>query len=213
MSHTEQSNTWRGDFGRQYTDRNPQNPDEMEALYRRHFGVSRSHLNEEFLGNLDHASRILEVGANMGLQLLLLQEMGFQNLYGIELQTHAIRKARQLTKDINLIQGNALDIPFKDDFFDLVYTSGVLIHISPENIPQALKEIYRCSKRYIWGFEYFAESHQAIPYRGKRDLLWKANFARLYLDSFPDLRLVAEKKVPYLDGGNIDAMFLLEKTG
>jgi len=149
MNPTEQTTTWIGDFGRQYTDRNPQNRDEMDALYKRNFGVSRLRLNEEFLGGLDRTLRILEVGANMGTQLQFMQKMGFHNLYGVEIQTYAIQKAKQLTGKVNLIQGNAFDIPFKNNFFDLVYTSSVLIHISPDNILKALDEIYRVSSLYI----------------------------------------------------------------
>jgi len=213
MSHTEQSKKWGENFGHQYTDRNPQIPDEIDALYLRNFGFSRSSLNEEFLNDLNRNLRIMEAGTNVGAQIQLVQKMGFQNLYGIELQTYAIEKAKKLTRNINLIEGNVLDIPFKDNFFDLVYTSGVLIHISPDNILQAIQEIYRCSNCYIWGFEYFSENHTAIPYRGENDLLWKANFAEIYLRTFPDLEIVKEKRISYLESQNCDSMFLLKKAG
>jgi hypothetical protein len=94
----------------------------------------------------------------------------------------------------------------------MVYTSGVLIHISPDDIEKALAEIYRCASTYIWGFEYFAETYTGVNYRGCDDLLWKANFASLYLDRFPALELVKERRVPYLADENIDQMFLLRKT-
>jgi len=68
--------------------------------------------------------RILEVGCNVGNQLRMLQRMGFNNLYGIELQQYAIEKAKALTKRINIIHGVADDIPFKDGYFDMVFTSG-----------------------------------------------------------------------------------------
>ncbi len=212
MKHTEQANMWSGDFGHQYTDRNPQTPGEMDALYQRNFGVSRSRLNKDFLGDLDRTLKILEVGANVGTQLHLVQKMGFQNLYGLELQMYAIKKADQLTRDINLIQGNAFDIPFEDNFFDLVFTSGVLIHISPNNILRALKEIHRCSTAYIWGFEYFSEDYTAVHYRNQDNLMWKTNFMKIYLDTFPDLELIKAKKIPYLENQNVDSMFLLKKT-
>jgi len=41
--------------------------------------------------------------------------MGFNNLYGIELQQYAIEKAKALTKRINIIHGVADDIPLKTD--------------------------------------------------------------------------------------------------
>lgn len=208
---TPQTETWSGDFGREYTDRNPQTPAEMDALYESNFGLTRSALNEDFLGGLDRASRILEVGANVGTQLQALQEMGFGELYGVELQGYAVELSKERTHGINLICGSAFDIPYKDQYFDLVYTSGVLIHISPADMGSALAEIHRCTRQFIWGYEYFADEHEYIPYRGRDDLAWKANFAQLYQDRFPELELVKERRIRYLQGENCDSMYMLRK--
>ncbi len=209
---TEQTNSWVGNFGREYTDRNPQSVEEMNALYEKSFGVSRIELNQEFLGDLDRNLRILEVGSNVGVQLQILQQMGFRDLYGIELQSYAVELSKQNTQNINLIWGSAFDIPFRDGFFDLVFTSGVLIHISPKDIAQVLSGIYRCSKKYIWGFEYYADDYQNIEYRGRKNLLWKTNFRKLYQDHFSALRLLREKRITHINSDNIDLMFLLEKN-
>jgi pseudaminic acid biosynthesis-associated methylase len=139
--------------------------------------------------------------------------MGFRSLYGIEIQQAAIEKAKSQTTHLNLIQGNALDVPFKDGFFDLVFTSGVLIHIAPDSLSKVLAETYRCSKRYIWGFEYFAERMTEVAYRGHSEMLWKANYCRLYQQQFPDLTLVKEQKYKYIDSDHLDSMFLLSKSG
>ncbi len=116
------------------------------------------------------------------------------------------------TKSINIIEGNTFDIPFKDNYFDLVFTSGVLIHINPENINKALDELYRCSNSYIWGFEYFIPvGYEMIQYRGKEELLWKTDFSRLFLDRFSDLFLVKKKIIKYTNSKNEDMMYLLRK--
>jgi len=129
------------------------------------------------------------------------------------LQARALETARQLAPGVELTPAEASDIPFGDDFFDVVFTSGVLIHISPENIARAIREIHRCSGRYIWGYEYFSADYTPIRYRGRDGLMWKANFPKLYLDEFADLKLVKERKIRYRDSDNRDIMFLLEKTG
>lgn len=210
---TPQAEQWDGEFGKAFTDRNLISLEEMDDVYRRQVGVARSEMNARFLGGLDRSLRILEVGSNVGNQLWYLQRMGFTELYGVELSHYALELSKQRTSRINLIQGSAFDLPFKDGFFDLVFTSVVLIHISPKDIRGALAEIHRCSRRYIWGYEYAAESYTEVEYRGKADLLWKTDFAQLYLDTFPGLRLVKQERFPYREGGNVDAMFLLEKTG
>ena len=39
MVETEQSKKWAGDFGDDYTDRNPQSAKEMDKLYFENFGI------------------------------------------------------------------------------------------------------------------------------------------------------------------------------
>lgn len=210
---TQEEEVWSGKFGKEYTDRNLMSPDELDRQCVDKYGISRTELNEEFLGYLD-IDRILEAGCNVGNQLLLLKEMGHTNLWGIEVQDHAVEIARKRTSGINIAKGSAFDIPYKDDFFALVFTSGLLIHILPDDIDKALDEIYRCTNRYILGFEYYSpDGYQMINYRGKDNLLWKTDFAKLFMDRFPDLELVKESKYSYLKDVNlVDQAFLLKKV-
>jgi hypothetical protein len=57
--------------------------------------------------------------------------------------------------------------------------------------------------------EYYAPQMTEIAYRGNDDLLWKADYARLYLEGFKDLELVKEERLHYLENQNTDNMFLL----
>jgi pseudaminic acid biosynthesis-associated methylase len=201
---TEQIRKWMNTFGNDYTDRNAFTLEEMDRLYKGNYGITRTELNKIFVEDLDRSIKILEVGSNIGNQLLLLQQMGFKNLFGIEINSYAVERAKAINKNINLIQGSAFDIPFKNDFFDLVFTSGVLIHIAPSDIHKAITEICRCSDKYIWGFEYYADKYTKVEYREHKNMLWKTNFAKLYLDSFDDLELIKEQRLKYL-------MFLIKK--
>lgn len=207
-----QKQKWSTEFGKEYTDRNIYTPNELDEFYKKQYGVTRSEMNKNFFSEfLDKDSKILEVGCNVGNQLRLLQSMGYNNLYGIELQDYAVEKAKEFTKGINIIKGMADDIPFKDEYFDLVFTSGVLIHINPESIKKVLEEIYRCSNDYIFGFEYFSDNYEKINYRGNDDLLWKTDFSKLYLKYTPNLKIEKYQKFKYIDNNNEDLMFLLKK--
>lgn len=209
---TKQVDFWKGDFGKEYTDRNTHSAEEWDKFYVNCWGKSKIEMNESFLGHLPKEAKLLEVGCNIGLQLNGLQRMGFTNIYGIELQRYAVEEAKKLTKDINVICGSGFDLPFKDNYFDLVCTNGVLIHISPDDLPKIMAEMYRCSNKYIWGFEYYAPETTEINYRGHTNYLWKADYAQLFMNQFPDLKLVKKEMYPYLDNpSNVDYMYLLEK--
>ena len=211
MAKTQQEEVWNGEFGEKYTDRNIMSPDELDQLCIDNYGISRTELNKEVLDKLN-VDIILEVGCNVGNQLLLLKMMGYTNLWGIELQEYAVEIARKRTSGINIAKGSAFDSPYKNNFFDLVFTSGVLIHISPDDIDKVLDEMYRCTNKYIWGFEYYnPEGYQMVDYRGADSLLWKTDFAKLFLDRFPDLRIVCKKIIKYKNNDNLDIMYLLEK--
>jgi pseudaminic acid biosynthesis-associated methylase len=207
MEETAQMEFWKGKFGDDYISRNDGDFDE---LYKSMFGITRTALNGEFLSDLNKESRILEVGCNIGKQLSVLQNAGYSNLWGVEINDSALRLAKE-NKEWNLVAASGFDIPFKDGFFDVVFTSGVLIHIAPEDLEKFLDEMYRTSKKYIWCFEYFSEECEEIEYRNHKNRLWKNNFLKLFMDRFPDLKLVKERKIPHLGSENVDMMFLLEK--
>lgn len=212
MEKNFQRQTWEDEFGKEYLQRNIYTPKHLDEFYKNRYTLSRTDLNNRFLKNINKDAKILEVGTNIGNQLLHLQSMGFENLYGIEIQERAINFAKKRADNLNIIKGDALDIPFKDAYFDLVFTSGVLIHISPDNINFAIDEIYRVTNSYIWGFEYYAEEYTDLMYQGNKNLMWKADFMKLYKERKKDLVKLDELKVSYTDDKNlIDQMFLLQK--
>ena len=208
---TTQATSWAGKMGKAYTDRNPQSIKELNALYKKQYGTSRTLMNRDFLGDLDRNIKIFEVGANIGLQLETLRKIGFHNLFGIELNEYAVMQAKRIHPAVDIIKGSAFDLPFRDACFDFVFTSGVLIHISPKDITKALDEIWRVSSRYVWGFEYFAEHPTEVVYRGKKNLLWKRDFAALYLQRFSSAKLIKEQKFSLKGSENVSQMFLLKK--
>ncbi len=184
---------------------------EADKLSFNNYGISQTKLNREFLKGLE-AGRFLEVGCNIGNQLILLQKIGCTDLWAIEPQDYAFEIAKKRVKKANIIKASAFDIPFKDNYFDVVFTAGVLIHISPADIKKIMDELYRCSKKYIWGFEYYApKGYPMVSYRGHDNLLWKTDFSKLFLDRFPNIKLVRKKILKYKNNNNLDIMYLLKK--
>jgi pseudaminic acid biosynthesis-associated methylase len=208
---TVQENFWNGEFGKEYTDRNTRSALEWEKFYIDTWGISKQSINEKLINQLPKDIKILEVGSNTGMQLNCLQQMGFKNLYGIELQNYAVEKSKKFTSGINIIQGSGFDIPFKDDYFDLVCTNGVLIHIHPDDHLKIMSEMVRCSNSYIMGFEYYSPEIVAVNYRGNSGYLWKADYAKVFTTNFQNLNLVKADYYKYLNDENVDYAYLLQK--
>lgn len=210
--NTKQIEFWKGDFGKEYTDRNTYSNEDWDKFYFNTWGKTKLEMNHDFIGHLPNDVKILEVGCNTGMQLNGLQRMGYENIFGVELQPYAVEQAKKFTKNINILCGSGFDLPFKDEYFDVVCTNGVLIHISPLDLSKIMSEMYRCSKKYIWGFEYFADEVTEINYRGHTNYLWKADYATMFMQNFPNLKLIKKEKYPYIENAsNVDYMYLLEK--
>ena len=186
---TEQLALWTSDFGREYTDRNDR---EISARA------------ESWRVLLDGTSieRALEIGCNVGWNLHYLSQLGVPGLYGIEPQAYAVEKARSRNSRFNVLEGTAFDIPFRDAYFDLVFTSGVLIHIADESIGAALDEMYRLSRRYLVAIEYghTGESSAEVSYRGHERALWRRDYGRLWLSRHPDLTIIRTLELDVADG-------------
>ena len=73
--------------------------------------------------------------------------------------------------------------------FDLTFTMGVLIHLNPDHLSAAYRNLSEMSRRYVLVGEYYNPAPVAIPYRGHSDRLFKRDFAGDLMDQC-GLRLV-----------------------
>lgn len=94
---------------------------------------------------------ILEIGCNFGRELKHLE--GLSNLYGIDTSSEKIEKARVYVKGTFKI-ADASQIPYKNNKFDLVYSSGIFAHSQTEKIKSIMDEMFRVSNKYILLVEY-----------------------------------------------------------
>lgn len=175
-----QLDEWRGDFGKAYTDRNV-------VDWRTRVGALQG-----ILGGLEIMS-VLEIGCNRGHNLAALRDVlgPACSVAGVEPQEYARSIAHQDFPDSEVREGTVYSVPFEDATFDLVLTSGVLIHVPLDRLDTALSEVRRLSRRYVLAIEYFAEEETTIEYRGHDDLLWKRDFGAHYQRLFPALTLIS----------------------
>lgn len=115
-------------------------------------------------------NRILEVGCNVGNNLSFFPST-FE-IYGLDMNENALRKARNKYPSFIFDKGSILKIPYPDSHFDLVFTRGVLIHIHQDDMIQAIKELFRVSKKWIVNLEYFGVDNKMIKWKRGDNLLW-----------------------------------------
>ena len=154
---------WRGSFGDSYTERN------ADA------GKDRGPFWEAMLKSLSPHGSILEVGCNVGANLQHFPDTSYT--YGVDINAEAIRFARERFPLMHLSEASvSLRLPFHDAMFGLVVTCGVLIHIAPDDLHRAIREVFRVSRKAVLIMEYQADKETAIPYRGQDAALWKRNW-------------------------------------
>ena len=86
-------------------------------------------------------------------------------------------------KRYKVLEGDLFNLS-KMEKTDLVVTCTVLIHIAPNNLVKAMKNIYDLSNDYILIMEYYWPIVKEISYRNLDDALWKQDFGRVIMDNF-----------------------------
>ena len=205
-----QRNTWKGEFGDLYVERN-KTVEQVNTAFDELMGITLETLLSTFFNDLSRHFHILEIGCNIGLNLSILKNMGFENLYGVEINEKAINIAKQQNPDITFFH-SSIEKFETDQKFDLVFTAGVLIHVNPESLPSINQKIYALTDKFIFGYENFSENLTRLDYRNHSNILWKQNFSELYRKTFPNLITIKEKIYPYKNDNLKDIAFLLKKS-
>jgi spore coat polysaccharide biosynthesis protein SpsF len=181
---TKQLAEWSGDFGDAYVERNPVTAEILRRKLR-----DWSTILSNVSGSLP--ATILEVGANVGQNLAALSQLSDAKLFAVEPNDHA--RARLVSSGLidpaRAFKASAASLPFESASMDLVFTSGVLIHIAPDDLLAACREIHRVARRYVLSIEYFSHTPIEKPYRGLHDMLFLRDYGSYWLDNFDDLRI------------------------
>lgn len=176
---TEQENFWTGEFGDSYIDRN-----NSEKLLSANIS-----LFAEILSRTESVETVLELGANIGLNLRALNFLRADlNATAIEINSRAAEILREI-ENVKVIEDSIANFETNEKF-DFVFTKTVLIHIDPELLANVYQKIYDSSRRYICLIEYYNPAPIEIGYRGHRDKLFKRDFAGEMLKKFDDLKLI-----------------------
>ena len=143
----EADNLWKHASGDEWVRRNSQEIDHDETDIKR-LGKPRREMDEEYMADIPRDSSILEVGSGYGRQLENMRQMGFSRLVGMDINLAGLQRATTPS-----IQGDWSKLPFADDSFDIVTTSGTLMHVNPMKIRDVIDEFVRVTRKWIYCFE------------------------------------------------------------
>ncbi len=200
---TEQEAFWAGDFGDDYVDRNQG----AAAI------AARVALFSRLLPRTRPVSSVIELGANIGINLHALKTL-FPDLSATAVEINARAAAEMRAHDwIDVHEASILEYEAAKEH-DLAFTSGVMIHINPDELEKVYKALYATSNRYVAIIEYYSPVPVEVSYRGHGERLFKRDFAGEMMDLFPDLKLVdygfAYHRDPVFPMDDLN-WFLLEK--
>lgn len=184
---------WQGEFGADYTRRNVVDWRTRVDTFRR---LIPADVNDA-----------LECGANKGHNLQALASLGLI-VRGVEPSEFA--RGIAVTDGLPVSAGDIYAVPYGDAEFDLSFTSGVLIHVPPDRLDDALAEMARVSRRYVLAIEY-AGDDEAVDYRGHADMLWRRDYGAHYRRVCPELRLRESGELTIAEGFDRATFWLMEK--
>ena len=92
-----------------------------------------------------HVEKSLEIGCGYGRLTPWIADYSEQH-YAIEPEKMLLKDAEILNSGVVFRNAMVQKLPFQDDFFDLVVTWTVLMHVPPKEFARAVEEIKRVAK-------------------------------------------------------------------
>jgi pseudaminic acid biosynthesis-associated methylase len=177
---TEQEAFWAGKFGDEYIGRNT--GDQLIG--------SNAAMFSKLIANCTGAESLIEVGANVGLNLMAIRHLCPKWLLdAVEINAGAVKRLQDWGGANKIHHCSILDFE-SDQQWDVVLVKGVLIHINPDYLPRVYEKVFKASKRYIFLIEYYNPTPVEVNYRGHSGRLFKRDFAGEMLDRYSNLSIV-----------------------
>lgn len=158
---------WQGSHGDEYTKRQDEKVSSRINLWLE--------ILKCFMGDPDS---FLEIGAGSGNNVNALKTLCNRRSI-LAAEPNELARSWLLRQGFDASDGTAANPGRKAD---LVFTSGVLIHIPPDELLEACQGIYDAAERYIVCIEYFSAEPETKEYRGRH--LWKRDFGDFWMENF-----------------------------
>ena len=197
-----QEKFWASSFGKNYIKRNRNNV----LIKNNYFFFKKS------LKKTKNIKTVLELGANIGNNILSLKKINNKLKFcAVEINHLACKELNKIS-NLEIINDSVLNFKVKKNF-DLVLLKGILIHIDHKHLKKLFLKVSKINNKYILICEYFNPYPVKINYRGHKNVLFKNDYAGLFLKLFKNYKLLDYGFIYHLDKHPLDDAnwFLLEK--
>lgn len=188
MNRASQSDHWKKD----------KNLNTIESYLSSPPAIERSKWFAEQLAPYEFDS-IFEVGVFAGRNIKYIKE-SFPSVHtaGLEINPKAVRFAREkVGMGKELLCMDAHDMGSISEKFDIVFTSGVLIHFMPEDVKGMLEKMLKMSNKYVMHIEQLGQGnltagpkHMKPSYKVSGQMQWDVNLIDIYKELGYDANVV-----------------------
>ena len=176
---SETAEFWRSNFGTQYTARNQIDPASRVPFWQKILAAT-------------HAQSVLEIGCNNGTNLRAIRTINPDiTLQGVDVNQAALAEAADHGIPVTEMEASEIASLGK---FDLIFTAGVLIHVSSDQLPAVMDAIIGASRQHVLAVEYADDTEVEVNYRSHAGKLWRRPFGRLYQEK--GLRIISSGDAP-----------------
>ena len=97
---------------------------------------------------LKPGDKVLDIGCGKGYQLYeLTRVLPVIEIWGLDISEYAIKNGKDEIRS-HLQVGDAVDLPFPDDYFDYVFSINTLHNLCNYDLQKALTEMQRVGKKH-----------------------------------------------------------------
>lgn len=159
----------------------------IQSYWDGHIGILRSKWLVEQMKSMEFSS-VFEIGYFAGRNLKYITDAFPQSsVNGLEINKTAFQFAKEKLPKANLLNMDLHDMHNIKNKYDLVFTSGVLIHVVPEDMSNVIKKCLNLSNRYMLHIENVGKNevvagpkHLNPTYKVSDQMQWAPDLVSIY---------------------------------
>ncbi|MEK6982484.1 MAG: class I SAM-dependent methyltransferase [Candidatus Micrarchaeota archaeon] len=153
-------------------------------------------------------SKIVEAGCGSSINSVILNRQGYE-VTAIDNDPGILEIAKSLNRyfsgRVNYANVSLFDLPYKNDYFELAFSHGVLEHFEPAQIAQMINECLRVAKRCVFSVPTFFCRSSTL--RGDENLWTYSKWREIIKHTNGHLEEVGSSFIRLPFGGFLDSIF------